>query len=199
MPKQSSEKPRPPASKPKANPFRAFTVKASGTMLSLRLNVGISQPVAEPDGLPDEQLSSYIGLINTCQPVTQIGERVVSALGIQKTLLRGREVYIVDIYLPNRIRFAGVPTQLVDDPEKDCVLGMDILACGDLAVTHTDGKTCFTFRVPPGGAIDFVEEHKRAHPGDLRGQPRTTTMVDRNQLCPCGSGKKHKNCCGKYH
>ena len=26
---------------------------------------------------------------------------------------------------------------------------------------------------------------------------KTTKKVGRNQPCPCGSGKKYKNCCGK--
>ena len=27
--------------------------------------------------------------------------------------------------------------------------------------------------------------------------PKKVTKVGRNDLCPCGSGKKYKNCCGK--
>ena len=27
--------------------------------------------------------------------------------------------------------------------------------------------------------------------------PKKTKKVGRNDLCPCGSGKKYKNCCGK--
>jgi uncharacterized protein YecA (UPF0149 family) len=26
--------------------------------------------------------------------------------------------------------------------------------------------------------------------------PRSVTKVGRNELCPCGSGKKYKKCCG---
>ena len=26
-------------------------------------------------------------------------------------------------------------------------------------------------------------------------EPRTTPKIGRNEPCPCGSGKKHKNCC----
>lgn len=203
QPQQTQVKHPVAGDKSKATPFRAFTVKASGPMPALRLHVQLSIPVTDPQGLPDDQLSLYTGFINTCQPATQISRRVVETLNVPKTLLRGQEVYIVDIYLPNRIRFAGVPAHLIDDPEKDCVVGMDILTCGDLAITHAEGKTCFSFRVPSVGVIDFVEEHKgfvrnMTEHTDLK-KPGSTTMVDRNQLCPCGSGKKHKNCCGKYH
>ncbi|RUA06410.1 MAG: hypothetical protein DSY38_04320, partial [Fusobacteria bacterium] len=27
--------------------------------------------------------------------------------------------------------------------------------------------------------------------------PRTSDKVGRNDLCPCGSGKKYKKCCGR--
>ena len=28
-------------------------------------------------------------------------------------------------------------------------------------------------------------------------QPKTVNKIGRNEPCPCGSGKKYKNCCGK--
>ena len=28
-------------------------------------------------------------------------------------------------------------------------------------------------------------------------EPKTTQKVGRNDPCPCGSGKKYKNCCGR--
>ena len=28
-------------------------------------------------------------------------------------------------------------------------------------------------------------------------QPKKSKKVGRNELCPCGSGKKYKQCCGK--
>ena len=183
-----------------AGKFRAFTVKASGPMLSIRFNIGITVPVAAPNGLPDDQITSFMGIINTGQPTTQINKSVVEKLSLQMTILRGHEVYLVDIYMPNRIRFSGVPAILVDDPNKECVLGMDILACGDLAISNVDQKTTFSFRVPPSRVVDFVEESKQDAPSKTSGAVKTSpvTIVDRNQLCVCGSGKKYKNCCGKY-
>ena len=182
-------------------PYRAFTMKAHGPMTSLWLNVGITAPVAEPEGMPDAQVTPYVGAIDTSQPTTQISQRVVDKLRLSQTMLRGHGVYIVDVYLPNRIRFSGVPTVLLDDPKKDCVLGMDILLCGDMAVSNAGGQTTFSFRVPPSGVVDFVEEHS-AKSAEARGatpmRRGAITMADRNQLCPCGSGKKHKNCCGRY-
>ena len=28
-------------------------------------------------------------------------------------------------------------------------------------------------------------------------QPKKVSKIGRNELCPCGSGKKYKQCCGK--
>lgn len=41
----------------------------------------------------------------------------------------------------------------------------------------------------------FVEEKKLMHP--LPAKPFSFREVGRNELCPCGSGKRYKHCCGK--
>ena len=41
-----------------------------------------------------------------------------------------------------------------------------------------------------------LKKGKEAPP---KGVPvRTEQKIGRNKKCPCGSGKKHKNCCGRY-
>lgn len=42
---------------------------------------------------------------------------------------------------------------------------------------------------------DLVEN--RTDAGEVKNQPRRVEKVGRNDLCPCGSGKKYKKCCGK--
>ena len=34
-------------------------------------------------------------------------------------------------------------------------------------------------------------------PCELSNQIQTKVKISRNDLCPCGSGLKYKNCCGK--
>lgn len=34
---------------------------------------------------------------------------------------------------------------------------------------------------------------------DLKSLKRNTILPNKNDLCPCGSGKKYKNCCGKFY
>lgn len=100
------------------------------------------------------------------------------------------ETYLVSIFLPNRVVIPDVVVTKGILVGKDVLIGMDIIGCGDFAVTNKDGKTVFSFRMPSIECIDFVK-----HP-----QYRTalsSSKVSRNAPCPCGSGKKYKNCCGK--
>jgi len=47
-------------------------------------------------------------------------------------------------------------------------------------------------------ASDVVSEAAQAVEAQAKARPvRTGPKVGRNDPCPCGSGKKYKNCCGK--
>ena len=66
-----------------------------------------------------------------------------------------------DIYLLNRVRcpavtvIPGYITQTVD-----VLIGMEIIARGDFAITYPEDKTKFTFRIPRQADIDFVAEDR---------------------------------------
>ena len=50
----------------------------------------------------------------------------------------------------------------------------------------------------PGNASDVVSEAANAAEAQAKARPvRTGPKVGRNDPCPCGSGKKYKQCCGK--
>jgi predicted aspartyl protease len=98
-------------------------------------------------------------------------------------------VYCISVLLPNDaavgevIVFEGIPASF------DMLIGMDIIGLGDFAVSNYSGKTTFSFRIPSGCEIDFVN-HSYLMP---RGSDK---IQGRNEPCACGSGKKYKNCCG---
>jgi uncharacterized protein len=48
------------------------------------------------------------------------------------------------------------------------------------------------------GAYEYFREHREVYEGTtFTPMPRRTApKVGRNELCPCGSGKKYKRCCG---
>ena len=67
---------------------------------------------------------------------------------------------------------------------------MSVINRGDFSVSNYNGKTILSFRIPSLADADYVEL--------LRSQiPKTSTKIGRNEPCPCGSGKKYKQCCGK--
>ena len=49
------------------------------------------------------------------------------------------------------------------------------------------------------GRLQATERRSEAPSGERRGSVsiRKSTKTGRNDPCPCGSGKKYKNCCGK--
>jgi preprotein translocase subunit SecA len=49
-----------------------------------------------------------------------------------------------------------------------------------------------------GAASDIVSEAAAAAEQEKAQPMRTGPKVGRNDPCPCGSGKKYKQCCGKF-
>jgi preprotein translocase subunit SecA len=43
--------------------------------------------------------------------------------------------------------------------------------------------------------VNYV--HSNQNEGEHRQEPRKSDKVGRNEDCPCGSGRKYKNCCGR--
>ena len=71
------------------------------------------------------------------------------------------------------------------------LIGMNIINLGDFSVSKYQGKTVFSFRVPSAGCTDYVAMANAHTPVKVGKKP------GRNDPCPCGSGAKYKNCCGK--
>jgi predicted aspartyl protease len=65
------------------------------------------------------------------------------------------------IILPNNIRIPNI-TILVCNliPDIDMLIGMDIISCGDLAISNASGKTLLTFAIPP--FEDKIDLYERA-------------------------------------
>jgi len=94
-------------------------------------------------------------------------------------------LYKVNMHLRGGIEISGI--EVIDGAlggHYDVLVGMDIMSQGDIAFSNFDGKTTFIFRMPSVGEF---------HYGKLNDD-----KVGRNDLCPCGSGKKHKRCCGAF-
>ena len=180
--------------------FRAFTMKVDRPLYRVEFKVGIVANIPDHKGFLQSQLTQYVAILDTATERTRVSRKAIDAAKLEPIEDSGFEgYYLADIYLPNMIRFSGVTvTEIPPDLgfQADCLIGMDILSCADCSLSHKDKKMMFSFRVPPLGAMDFVEEHQRLYKGEKR---MVTTAATRNQPCPCGSGKRFKNCCGKIH
>jgi hypothetical protein len=57
------------------------------------------------------------------------------------------------------------PVYVTDFPgDEDILIGMDIIGMGDFVVCNTDGKTSFSFAIPPlPERTNFVDDAKAAN------------------------------------
>ncbi len=105
-------------------------------------------------------------------------------------------VYFVHVVLNNKQISLNLRVtecaELSPDLSVGMLIGMDVISLGDFAITNFHGKTTMTFRVPSNQEIDFVKASQMATP-----HISMDKTVGRNDPCPCGSGLKFKNCCGR--
>ncbi|OHB75887.1 MAG: hypothetical protein A2Z34_08425 [Planctomycetes bacterium RBG_16_59_8] len=176
----------------------SFTLKSKGGLLRVLItDVSISAPFAH--ATPKQK--KYKAIWDTGATNSLVTQKVADELGLQPVSMvlvhhaHGQSesnVYLVNIVLPNNVVFKNVHvTEGILSDGVDVLVGMDIINCGDFAVTNGDGNTTFSFRCPSVASIDFVKQ------SEARQQLRDTDNVPRNDPCPCGSGKKFKKCCGK--
>ena len=184
-------------------PFRAFTATSNRLSRVLRSEVDIA-PAFDPKNItpgtqsPFKKFRSVWDTGATASVITQkvVEECDLKPVGMTRVFHANgesiAEVYLVNIGLPNKVAFADAKVTKGFLRDTDVLIGMDIITQGDFAVTNTESKTVFSFRIPSVQRIDYVQEAKKGTP--IRS---AAPKVGRNDPCPCGSGKKYKNCCGK--
>lgn len=155
-------------------------------------------PLSPPD---DSELKTYRAIWDTGATNSVITQKIVQEWNLKPIAVtyvntaNGQHlsnVYLVGIWLPNRVRIPHVRvTEGIIGGSIDVLIGMDIICLGDFAVTNKDKKTNFTFRIPSLECIDFVRNEPVIHKGT-----QTFYKAGRNEPCPCGSGKKFKRCHG---
>jgi predicted aspartyl protease len=180
-------------------PIQSFTVKGHGILKVLRtpVQVGVAFDHVREDPPP---LRHYSAIWDTGATGSVITTKVVTECGLKRIGLtrvdtasdsKIRPVYLISILCPNRAGFSQVRVTLGDIKGADVLIGMDIISKGDFAVTNSDGKTTFSFRSPSIECIDFVKQPV----SDESQEEDQFSEVGRNDPCPCGSGKKYKQCC----
>lgn len=195
--------------------YKAFTFKASGRMNSIVTEIGISQPNI-PDSLRNP-ITKTTSLWDTGATNSVITKSIAKTLGFTpvdrvKVQHAGgiteQNVYLISIYLPNDIQIPAIRVTECEDNQGHfgIIIGMDIISHGDFSISNYNGSTTFTFRLPSVQEIDFVADYAELKKKNLLNKSASpfspkpilnSSNIGRNDLCNCGSGKKHKNCCGK--
>lgn len=143
----------------------------------------------------------YVAVWDTGATGTAVSQKIIDECGLKPIGVvevhtanekRLSQVYLASIFLPNHVLFPFLRVNEATIKDADVLVGMDIITRGDFAVTNSDGRTTFSYRWPSIERIDFVKQSK------VRTQSsKVFPKVGRNAPCPCGSGKKYKNCHGK--
>ena len=142
----------------------AFTTSYNTIAKAIITPAGIRQNATQSKGI------ETIGIWDTGASNSVITQYVIDTLELQPSGIvyvkhaggqSKSEQYFVDIILPNNIVVhTSANRGHIDDTRKDIglLIGMDIIGLGDMAITNTDGKTVFSFRIPSLKRIDFVPE-----------------------------------------
>ena len=184
--------------------YKAFTVEYPSLASSLRPNCAVCQGASLQElqnGLTPPMIELE-AVWDTGAEMSSVSHRVVQALNL-KPISKAKNytaagvvdvyVYVINLHLPMGVGVALLPVTGNDLGDVDMLIGMDVINKGDFAVTNVGGKTTFSFRIPSIETIDYLatdDKGKALHAPKIK-------KPGRNDPCPCGSGKKYKNCHGK--
>jgi uncharacterized protein YchJ len=184
-----------------AVPVHAFTTAYSRVVRVLTTEAHVGPPHDPRAGEPPPPLKSFQAIWDTGASASVITQQVVEALGLkpigmtQVRHVQGvaeAEQYLITLRLPSNVGIAALRvTKGILSAGADMLIGMDVIANGDFAVTNFAGQTKLSFRLPSCEHIDFVQS------GPPKPKPYVAAAkVGRNDPCPCGSGRKYKHCHG---
>ena len=155
----------------------AFTIRYQGRVRVLKTKVGVFLPVTEEEAKTKKiEVKQYVAIWDTGATNSVITKKVVDELGLKPIGVRemrhagGKSqanLYLVNITLPNNVVIQGVTVSEADLTDSDLLpeneklqilIGMDIIAMGDFAVTSGNGNTIMSFRIPTAAELDFIPE-----------------------------------------
>lgn len=172
---------------------RAFTAEYESLVNELITEVTIYNSL-KTDNFTTVHAIWDTGATNSCVSEKVARELKLNTIGYVRMSHAGgitnSKRYVVNIALPNKVGVRGVQVTEADIGECDALIGMDIISKGDFAVSNYQGKTNFTFRIPSIRTVDYCIQPSKS-------PIKANKKIGRNDPCPCESGKKYKNCCGK--
>ena len=63
--------------------------------------------------------------------------------------------YRINLLLPNNVEISELEVISDELPDTDMLIGMDVIGLCDMAITHSQVGTMFSFRIPSNGQVDF--------------------------------------------
>jgi hypothetical protein len=146
---------------------RAFTRRANGRVSTLETDIGVFPVGSAVKPIPGT-IHGFKAVWDTGATNTAISTKVAQALSSSPITFAkvgtgggvvDAPVHLINIVLPDNFIVPNVQvTELEELNSCDVLIGMDIITLGDFAITHQDGKACFSFRIPSMKEIDFVPE-----------------------------------------
>jgi len=136
----------------------AFSVNYNGIVREIFTDTQIAQPsVLFPD-INNKKFVNFKAIWDTGATNTVITQKVVDALNLMPT---GKvqmfavnnsssvDTYIIDLGLPMGVLFQNVNVLCGDINNTDILIGMDIIQSGDFSISNANGKTHFSYCLPP--------------------------------------------------
>lgn len=159
-------------------PFHlAFKVDYPCVVRELRTEVLIALPQMLDKNINKKGVKVQ-ALWDTGATCTAISSNIVNALGLKPVdkaenyTAAGKrvvDVYYIDIILPNRVRIQDVKVTECILADFDVLIGMDIISMGDFAISNGNGKTHFSYCIPPHkNPICLYEKSQKVNPKIIR-------------------------------
>ena len=135
----------------------AFTTRHTRRVRALENEIGVSEPSALSSDTKEPDIYEVTAIWDTGATNTVITSNVIERLGLTSideidirtaNGLRRSNVYLVNIYLPNRVVFTGIPVIDGDIHGADVLIGMDIIGASDFSITHKNNTTTLSFQIP---------------------------------------------------
>ena len=146
----------------------ALTIHATKILQEITHNAMIGKPIDPANPENGKQVFLPVRLVwDTGAMNSIIPEALVSRLGLQgqesgviklkfADIAKDYKTYMISLKIPgSTIEIDGIAAAAADSIDNEMLLGMDVIALGDFAVTNEDGKTCFSFAVPSSTSITF--------------------------------------------
>lgn len=133
-------------------PHRAFAVEYGGVVNALLTDVFVISPFSKNKAMNIKAIWDTGATHSVITPnvfaqlgLFEIDQAVVNGVNSRKTV----PVTLVGIGLPNKLLIPNHRVTVCDISGGDMLIGMDIIAQGDFSICTGDGKTLFSFAMPP--------------------------------------------------